>query len=63
MNRKGTTFRKLPDADKQGLVESKAINLMLTQPTLIKRPMLDEDGCLLGGFDSEKYSEIMRASE
>ena len=41
LNRAGTTFRKLPDADKEGLTEKKAIALMLAQPSMIKRPVLD----------------------
>ncbi|MBN9592354.1 MAG: ArsC family reductase, partial [Alphaproteobacteria bacterium] len=38
LNRAGTTFRKLPDKDKDGLTEKKAIGLMLAQPSMIKRP-------------------------
>lgn len=41
VNRAGTTFRNLPEADKQGLDKAKAIGLMLQQPSLIKRPVLD----------------------
>ena len=51
LNRAGTTFRNLPDADKQALDEKKAIALMLAQPSLIKRPVLDlGGGKLLVGF-------------
>ncbi len=63
LNRKGTTFRKLADADKQELVESKAIKLMLAQPSLIKRPVLDADGRLVAGFDAEQYSKVLQSSE
>ena len=55
LNRSGTTFRKLPDADKAGLNETKAINLMLAQPSMIKRPVLDVDGGLIVGFKPEVY--------
>ena len=41
LNRAGTTFRKLADADKQGLDEKRAIALMLAQPSLIKRPVVE----------------------
>src|SRR5450755_1806406 len=44
LNRTGTTFRKLPDKDKDGLSEKKAIMLMLAQPSMIKRPTLDLGG-------------------
>lgn len=58
LNRAGTTFRKLPDKDKEGLTEKKAIGLMLAQPSVIKRPVLDlGDGKLLVGFKSEQYGE------
>jgi arsenate reductase len=56
LNRSGTTFRKLPDADKTGLDEAKAIGLMLNQPSMIKRPVLDVDGKLIVGFKSETYA-------
>ncbi len=55
LNRAGTTFRKLPDADKEGLTEKKAIALMLAQPSMIKRPVLESGGKLLVGFKPELY--------
>ena len=56
LNRAGTTFRKLPEADKEGLSEKKAIALMLAQPSMIKRPVLDIDGRLLVGFRPDQYA-------
>lgn len=56
LNRAGTTFRKLDDADKEGLTQSKAIALMLAQPSIIKRPVLDLGGRLLVGFKPEIYA-------
>src|SRR5512139_1077356 len=44
LNRAGTTFRKLPDKDKDGLDAKKAVALMLAQPSMIKRPVLDIGG-------------------
>lgn len=56
LNRAGTTFRKLSDADKQGLDPKKAVALMLDQPSLIKRPVLEIGGKkLLVGFKPEIY--------
>src|ERR1051326_7314647 len=56
LNRVGTTFRKLPDADRTGLSEKKAIALMLSQPSMIKRPVLElGGGKLLVGFKPEEY--------
>ena len=56
LNRAGTTFRKLPNADKQDLTADKAIALMLTQPSMIKRPVLDIDGKLTAGFKPDLYA-------
>ena len=58
LNRSGTTFRKLPEADRQGLDEKKAIELMLAKPSMIKRPVLETDGKLYVGFRPETYAEL-----
>ena len=55
LNRAGTTFRKLPDSDKEGLDQRKALALMLAQPSMIKRPVLDLGGKLLVGFKPDIY--------
>ena len=55
LNRSGTTFRKLPESQKTGLTESKAVKLMLAQPSLIKRPVLEIGSRLLVGFKPEAY--------
>lgn len=56
LNRSGTTFRALPDADKQGLDAEKAMALMLAQPSMIKRPVLEtEDGKLIVAFKPTEY--------
>ena len=56
LNRSGTTFRQLPEADRRNLYASKAVALMLAQPSLIKRPVLVGDGVLLIGFKPEAYA-------
>lgn len=56
LNRSGTTFRSLPDSDKQGLNEDRAIALMVAQPSMIKRPVLDVDGALVVGFSPDRYA-------
>jgi arsenate reductase len=50
LNRAGTTFKKLPDADKQGLDAKKAVALMAANPSAIKRPIVEHPGGLLVGF-------------
>ena len=57
LNRTGTTFRKLPDEAKQGLDAEKAIALMLEQPSMIKRPVLETEGKLVIGFKPEVYEQ------
>src|SRR3982750_2592061 len=58
LNRAGTTFRKLPDSAKAGLTEARAMKLMIEQPSMIKRPVLEQGRTLLVGFDAERYSTI-----
>ena len=58
LNRSGTTFRKLPEADRADLDEKKAVELMLAQPSMIKRPVLDKDGKLTVGFRPETYAQL-----
>ena len=60
LNRAGTTFRKLDDAAKAGLNESRAIALMLEQPSMIKRPVLDLGGKLVVGFKPEIYAKDVK---
>jgi arsenate reductase (glutaredoxin) len=55
LNRAGTTFRKLPDADKAGLDEARAIALMAANPSAIRRPVLEHAGGLLVGFKPDEW--------
>ena len=59
LNRAGTTFRKLSDKDKDGITEKKAIALMLAQPSMVKRPVLElAGGRLLVGFKPDEYAKV-----
>ena len=61
INRAGLTFKKLPDKDKEGLTEKKALALMLKQPSMIKRPVLElGGGKLMVGFKPELYKDALR---
>ena len=62
LNRAGTTFRKLPDADKIDLTAERAVVLMLAQPSLIKRPVLDIGGQRIVGFKTEIYTKAFAGS-
>jgi len=62
LNRAGTTFRKLPDKDKAALNAKKAVALMLAQPSMIKRPVLDVGaGKPLVGFVPDQYEAVLEA--
>ena len=58
LNRAGTTFKKLPDADRENVTEKKAIALMLAQPSMIKRPVLDVGGKLTVGFKPDEWAKV-----
>ena len=63
LNRSGTTFRKLPDKEKDGLDAKKAVALMLVQPSMIKRPVLElGGGKLIVGFTPELYAQSVATS-
>ena len=58
LNRAGTTFRKLPEAARADLDEARAIALMVAQPSMIKRPVLEAGDALLVGFRPEEYERL-----
>ena len=60
LNRGGTTFRKLPEAQKTDLTERKAVSLMLEQPSMIKRPVLEIGARVLVGFKPEIYAGLLQ---
>jgi arsenate reductase len=60
LNRAGLTFKKLPDADKENVTEKKALALMLKQPSMIKRPVLELGGDrILVGFAADQYAKAL----
>lgn len=59
LNRAGTTFRKLPDADKADLDAARAIALMLAHPSAIRRPVLTDGETLLVGFAPDRYAAAL----
>jgi Spx/MgsR family transcriptional regulator len=61
LNRAGTTFRKLPEGDKQNLTEAKAIALMIANPSMIKRPVLEAGAKIEIGFKPERYEAVFKA--
>ena len=59
LNRAGTTFRKLPDVDKQDLDMAKAVALMAAYPSCIKRPVLEHPGGVLVGFKPDEWAAAL----
>jgi arsenate reductase len=59
INRRGTTWRKVPEAQREGLDEDGAIRLMLANPSMIRRPMLDTGATRHLGFSETQYQEIL----
>jgi arsenate reductase len=62
LNRAGTTFKKLPDAAKDGIDRDKAIALMLDQASMIKRPVLDTGKGLIVGFKPDVYEKALSST-
>ncbi len=60
LNKSGTTFRKLPDADKTDIDAKKAISLMLAQPSMIKRPVVEHGAKIIVGFKPDVYADAFR---
>lgn len=58
LNRSGTTFRKLPDADRADLDADRAIAIMLAHPSTIRRPVLVRGGALEVGFSPDRYAAL-----
>lgn len=61
LNTRGTTFRQLPDSDKADLTEKKALELMLAQPAMIKRPLLVHNGRYVIGFKPAEYQQFFES--
>ena len=59
LNKRGTTFRKLPDADKTDIDRAKAIDLMLQHPSMIKRPVVEHPGGVLVGFSESEWDLVL----
>ncbi|MFC1626454.1 ArsC family reductase [Pseudomonadota bacterium] len=60
LNRRGTTWRKLPDEVKNGVDALRAINLMLESPSMIKRPVLVVDDVIEVGFSADRYTNLFK---
>ena len=58
LNRRGTTWRKLPEDVRENIDEASAIEVMMDNPSAIKRPVLEADKALLIGFKEDEYQKL-----
>ncbi len=58
LNRKSLTWRKIPEVDRSGLNEERAFALIIDQPTLLKRPILESEDSIVVGFSEERFAEL-----
>lgn len=61
LNKASTTWRGLPDSDKQDLTEAKAVKLMAANPSLIKRPVFEKGSTIISGFRDTQKADIKDA--
>ena len=59
LNRAGTTFRKLPEADREDLDAAKAVAVMVANPSCIKRPVVEHPGGVLVGFKEAEWAAAL----
>ncbi|MEL7187461.1 MAG: ArsC/Spx/MgsR family protein, partial [Pseudomonadota bacterium] len=59
LNKQSLTWRKIPEVDREGINKDKALALMLANPTLIKRPVLESDGYMAVGFSEKRLSDYL----
>lgn len=60
LNTKSLTWRKIPEVDRAGLTINRAKALMLEQPTLVKRPVLEDDDIVVVGFSPDNYEQLFK---
>jgi len=58
VNKRSTSWRKLPDKDKELTTNSQAVKLLLANPTLIKRPIVQSSKFLLVGFNETEFKKV-----
>lgn len=61
LNKQSLTWRKIPEVDRNDMSQSKAFALMIDNPTLIKRPVLEADDFIAVGFSEERFAEFLRS--
>jgi arsenate reductase len=59
LNKRGTTWRKLDEKIKNSITETSAVKIMLDNPSIIKRPVLEAGKVLLVGFKEDEYQKLL----
>lgn len=59
LNKQSLTWRKIPDVDREGINKDRAFALMLSNPTLIKRPVLESDAYMAVGFSEKRFADFL----
>jgi arsenate reductase len=59
LNKQSLTWRKIPEVDRNGITKSKAFSLMIDNPTLVKRPVLESEAFIAVGFSEERFAEFL----
>ena len=59
LNRQSLTWRKIPEVDREGMTKNRAFALMLDQPTLVKRPVLESPEFMAVGFSEKRFGEFL----
>jgi len=62
LNKQSLTWRKIPEVDRSGMMESKAFSLMVENPTLLKRPVLESDVFIAVGFSEKPFAEFWKSN-
>jgi len=62
LNRKSLTWRKIPEADRENMTRDRAFATMLEQPTLVKRPVLEDPSFFAVGFSEARFAEYLERS-
>ena len=60
LNRRGLTWRKIPDVDRDGMNRAKALAAMIDHPTLLKRPVFEHDDYFAVGFSEQRFGEFLK---
>ena len=59
LNKQSLTWRKVPEVDREGINKDRAFALMLANPTLVKRPVLEDEAYIAVGFSEKRFADYL----